>query len=129
MVKWYVVERVAHRRLAVPRREERADGSGPAVHLVVAFDLARAPLARSLLRYGGLECAMPGPSTPTPDHDPLEGALDAPGADDLLRLDLLRADLYRLIDELARAPSEERQGLVAEFEQTWARFKEASAPP
>ncbi len=70
---------------------------------------------------------MPGPLGL--DDDPLEGRPDGPGADDLFRLDLLRADLYRLLDELVRASSEERRDLLLEFEQKWERFKEQSAPP
>ncbi len=67
------------------------------------------------------------PIPPAPQDDPLESGLDACGADELLRVDLLRADLYRLLDELVRARSEERRILLAEFEQIWERFKQASA--
>ncbi len=44
-----------------------------------------------------------------------------------VQLDLLRADLYRLLDELVHAGSEHHQGLVAEFERAWEQFKEATA--
>jgi hypothetical protein len=56
------------------------------------------------------------------------GLMGATGADEAsIHLDLLRADLYRLIDELARAPLEDRESLVLEFEQAWERFKDATA--
>jgi hypothetical protein len=42
-------------------------------------------------------------------------------------LDLLRADLYRLLDELVRAPAGQRPSLVPEFERSWEEFKEATA--
>ncbi|GEJ58884.1 hypothetical protein [Anaeromyxobacter diazotrophicus] len=42
-------------------------------------------------------------------------------------LDLLRADLYRLLDELVRAPAGHRPRLVQEFERSWEEFKEATA--
>ncbi len=67
---------------------------------------------------------------PVPPHlfdDPLDGGPDSSGSDELLRLDLLRVDLYRLLDELVRAGSNERPELVSEFEQAWERFKQASA--
>ena len=51
------------------------------------------------------------------------------GADEVpVHLDLLRADLYRLLDELARAPSKSHRRLAHEFERTWKRFKDATAP-
>jgi hypothetical protein len=42
-------------------------------------------------------------------------------------LDLLRADLYRLLDEVARTRGPGRDAAVLEFERTWSRFKEALA--
>ena len=39
-------------------------------------------------------------------------------------LDLLRAELYRILDELARSSREVRPELVSEFEQFWERFRE-----
>jgi hypothetical protein len=42
-------------------------------------------------------------------------------------LDLLRADLYRLLDELVRARPEDHRGLVLEFEAAWEQFKDATA--
>ena len=56
------------------------------------------------------------------------GLIGASGPDEAsIQLDLLRADLYRLIDELARAPFEDREGLVLDFERAWERFKDATA--
>jgi hypothetical protein len=43
-------------------------------------------------------------------------------------LDLARADLYRLLDALARAPAEIHGKLVLEFELAWREFKRATAP-
>ncbi len=65
-------------------------------------------------------------STPPDGHDAsADGAI---GPDERsVHLDLLRADLYRLIDELARAPLEDRESLVLEFERAWERFKDATA--
>jgi hypothetical protein len=42
-----------------------------------------------------------------------------------IQLDLLRADLYRLLDELARSGPRERRELLAEFERAWAQLKRA----
>ena len=42
-------------------------------------------------------------------------------------LDLLRADLYRLLDDVARTRGAGRDAAVLEFERTWSRFKEALA--
>jgi hypothetical protein len=41
-------------------------------------------------------------------------------------LDLRRADLYRMLDQFARAPAQERADLVREFEQAWQDYKEAT---
>ncbi len=41
----------------------------------------------------------------------------------LVRLDLLRGDLYRLLDELVRAGTERRPALLEELESLWERFK------
>jgi hypothetical protein len=41
-------------------------------------------------------------------------------------LDLLRADLYRLLDEVARASDERRSEVVREFERTWEEFRDAT---
>ncbi len=44
--------------------------------------------------------------------------------DDLpLELDVLRGELYRVLDELARAERPDRERLVAAFEALWERFK------
>lgn len=70
---------------------------------------------------------MPLPSRPEdgPSADPSPGTA---GRDEVpVHLDLLRADLYRLLDELVRARSEHHQGLVLEFERAWERFKDATA--
>jgi hypothetical protein len=42
-------------------------------------------------------------------------------------LDLRRADLYRILDEFARAPVDRRGDVIREFEQAWRDFKEAMA--
>jgi hypothetical protein len=58
------------------------------------------------------------------------GPIGATSAEEAsIHLDLLRADLYRLIDELARAPFEDRESLMLEFERAWERFKDATAGP
>ncbi len=41
-------------------------------------------------------------------------------------LDLLRADLYRMLDEIARAQGEAHHALVLQFERAWERFKNAT---
>jgi hypothetical protein len=43
-----------------------------------------------------------------------------------LDLDLLRADLYRLLDEVARAGPERHRELVREFERAWSEFRDAT---
>ncbi len=46
----------------------------------------------------------------------------------ILSIDLLRADLYRMLDEIAQA-SDPRHGiLVREFERAWALYKITTAP-
>ncbi len=56
------------------------------------------------------------------------GPLGAAGPDDVsVELDLLRADLYRLIDELARASLVDREELLRDFERAWEQFKDATA--
>jgi len=40
-------------------------------------------------------------------------------------LDLLQAELYRMIDEIARAGPGDHRALVAQFERAWQRFKDA----
>jgi hypothetical protein len=42
-------------------------------------------------------------------------------------LDALRGDLYRMLDELARAAPGERDALVDAFEHLWTRFKDVNA--
>jgi hypothetical protein len=54
------------------------------------------------------------PGTATPEEVPVH-------------LDLLRADLYRLLDELVRARPDTHEGLVLEFERAWEQFKDATA--
>jgi hypothetical protein len=44
-------------------------------------------------------------------------------------LDLLRGDLYRILDALVRAGPHERDGLVFTFEETWRRFLGAVSLP
>jgi len=64
----------------------------------------------------GSQDGVPGPSPGSTDPDEVP-----------VQLDLLRADLYRLLDELARTGAEERDGLVLEFERAWEEFKQATA--
>lgn len=42
-------------------------------------------------------------------------------------LDLLRADLYRLIDALVHAPAERHVRIIRRFERAWRRFKVLTA--
>jgi hypothetical protein len=42
-------------------------------------------------------------------------------------LDLRRADLYRILDEIVRAPANRRAEVIGAFEQAWKDFKEAMA--
>jgi len=46
---------------------------------------------------------------------------------DSLNFDLLRAELYRMLDEIARAPPGRHRHLVREFERAWESYKEATA--
>ena len=70
-----------------------------------------------------MECAMP--ACPLREDRPRPGAsLEANRPDEVpIHLDLLRADLYRLLDELVRARSRHHRDLVVEFERAWNRFK------
>lgn len=44
-----------------------------------------------------------------------------------MALDLLRADLYRMLDEIARTSSgDTHHALVQQFERAWERFKQAT---
>ena len=45
-----------------------------------------------------------------------------------VQVDLLRADLYQIIDKLARSEPLDRRDLLVEFEQSWALFKAALDP-
>jgi hypothetical protein len=42
-------------------------------------------------------------------------------------LDLARADLYRLLDELARSSAKRHGELVRAFERAWEEYKEQTA--
>jgi hypothetical protein len=42
-----------------------------------------------------------------------------------VELDLLRAELYRILDELARPDRADRRRPLLEFEQAWAQLKAA----
>ncbi|HVO18511.1 MAG TPA: hypothetical protein VMU15_04600 [Anaeromyxobacter sp.] len=65
----------------------------------------------------------PGIRDGVPDPPP-----DATDPDEVpVQLDLLRADLYRLLDELARTGAEHYDGLVSEFERAWEEYKQATA--
>jgi hypothetical protein len=44
-----------------------------------------------------------------------------------VHLDLLRADLYRLLDEMVRARPDSHLALAQEFERAWERFRDATA--
>ncbi len=44
-----------------------------------------------------------------------------------VEIDALRGDLYRLLDQLARAPADERDGLLEAFYDAWTQFREAIA--
>jgi len=46
-----------------------------------------------------------------------------------VQLDLLRAELYRILDDLARSSPEARPELFVEFEHSWAQFREALDRP
>ncbi len=41
-------------------------------------------------------------------------------------LDLLRGDLYRMLDEIARARGKSHRILVLEFESAWERYKQVT---
>ena len=65
---------------------------------------------------------------PAPNGHSADGTNGAPAPGEVsVQLDLLRADLYRLLDELVRAPAELRDQLVREFENAWERFMDATA--
>ncbi len=66
---------------------------------------------------------MPAPN----GHSPETPAGAAGPGEVSVQLDLIRADLYRLLDELVRAPPELRPALVREFERLWQRLKQATA--
>lgn len=54
----------------------------------------------------------------------------AVGAEEVpVQLDLLRAELYRVLDELARSSAVDRRRLLVEYERSWARFKDALDRP
>ncbi len=77
-----------------------------------------------------MEHAMPQPSRPEGWPSRRWSPRAGSGLDEApVQLDLLRADLYRLLDELVRARSEYHEGLVLEFERAWEHFKEATAMP
>jgi len=59
-------------------------------------------------------CSGAGPGVTEPDEV-------------LFHLDLLRGDLYRLLDELARAHPDRQPRLAVEFERSWERFKDTIA--
>jgi hypothetical protein len=42
-----------------------------------------------------------------------------------LEIDLMRAELYRILDELARSGQVDRRRPLLEFERTWAQLKAA----
>jgi hypothetical protein len=65
-------------------------------------------------------------------HDPGESDAGpdcgASGRDDVpYELDALRGDLYRMLDELARADPHERDALADAFEHLWTLFKAVNA--
>ncbi len=70
--------------------------------------------------------------TPGPQrhrHRPRAGGNSAPPAPDdgeSVALDILRGDLYRMLDEIARARGESHRTLVLEFESAWQRYKQVT---
>ncbi len=59
------------------------------------------------------------PGTPFSRVVPLSNEVDPA----LVPIDLLRADLYRMLDEMARARNARHAALVAEFERSWVIYK------
>lgn len=70
---------------------------------------------------------------PRPDDIPGAPSPGAPGLPDpdptSLEIDLLRGELYRLLDEVARADPADRERLVHVFEDAWLRFLVEVARP
>jgi hypothetical protein len=62
-----------------------------------------------------------------PRRTALSGPLQPRLAGDSLSLDLLRARLYRLLDEIAGVEARRHRDLVREFERAWETYKEATA--
>jgi hypothetical protein len=62
------------------------------------------------------------PSCPLPGEHPCPDSADPDGVP--VSLDLARADLYRLLDELARSTARSHGDLVRAFERAWEGYKE-----
>jgi len=106
-------------------------GNGSAVK-----SAARMPLRSS--RAVPASCGLPvtGSASPTtleptmprsrlPRRTPAGIVPVALGPDDSLYLDLLRGEMYRILDDLARSSPGARSRLFDEFERSWAQFREA----
>jgi hypothetical protein len=57
----------------------------------------------------------------THTHRPVPGVINGVPA----AVDLLRADLYRMIDQIAHARAGGHHALLLQFERTWEQFKDA----
>lgn len=65
------------------------------------------------------------PSCPLPGEVPCPDSTDPDGVP--VSLDLARADLYRLLDELARSTAKSHGDIVRAFERAWEAYKEQTA--
>ena len=61
--------------------------------------------------------ARPRVATPRNEPDPI-----------ILSIDLLRSELYRILDEMAQARDHRHAALVREFERAWALYRVTTAP-
>ena len=66
---------------------------------------------------------------PTPEQRPRLEIAPGPDHPDLgsVSLDLRRAELYRMLDAIARAHDDARGELISEFERAWEEFKVLTA--
>jgi hypothetical protein len=68
------------------------------------------------------------PRSPGPEGPSSAASLGEAAPDEVpVSVDLLRADLYRLLDQLVRARSDHRRHLILEFERAWEQLKDATA--
>ncbi len=63
------------------------------------------------------------PVWPPASVAPISARLD----DVPFEVDALRGELYRLLDQLARAAAAERDGLLEAFDEVWRQYREAIA--